>query len=607
MYLTISPGWAIKDRPEWDLASTWPYRLLIAAALLIPALLFGAIAWEDRARVLRDTEQEALQTVDIFRQHALNVFETHELIAARISEHLRGMTWDEIVGAEALHHHLKKIQEDYPQVQGIWLADPSGVVRNSSGFFPTPPVDVSDRDYFIALQTADHGTFIGHLVQGRITGKLSFSVARRRGSETGAFDGVIILTVYPQYFIDFWRKVAPDLESAAGLVRADGMILARVPDPKIRSLPKDAPLLRTIQQGNEGPFRGASPVDGIERVFGFRKVGNYPVFLSYGISIETALNRWRQDLLFYGVFLGPAALALVLIALLALRRAQREIAAVQERRRAEAQMQELRAELLHVSRLAAMGQMASVLAHELNQPLAAASNYLGAAKRLPVVDGSRATALVDKAGQQILRAGEIIRRLRDFVSKGQLTRRPEDLGPVLKESVALALMDRSHRSITVVERVDPGARFGLIDRVQIQQVLVNLIRNAAEAMEGSPRREITLATAPHEVGLIEVSVADTGSGLAADIAGRLFQPFVTAKPDGMGVGLSICRTIVEAHGGHIRAEANPEGGTVFRFTLEAAEQQPTSFDSHRAIKPRTRTGIEMEQYVRMGNVKRRAR
>jgi two-component system, LuxR family, sensor kinase FixL len=195
---------------------------------------------------------------------------------------------------------------------------------------------------------------------------------------------------------------------------------------------------------------------------------------------------------------------------------------------------------------------------------------------LPVVDGSRAMAFVDKAGQQILRAGEIIRRLRDFVADGQLTRRPEDLGPVLKEAAALALMDRSHRSITVVERVDPGARFGLMDRVQIQQVLVNLIRNAAEAMEGSPRREITLATAPHEVGLIEVSVADTGPGLPADVAGRLFEPFVTTKPDGMGVGLSICRTIIEAHGGHIRAEANPEGGMVFRFTLEASEGLPTS-------------------------------
>jgi two-component system sensor kinase FixL len=227
-------------------------------------------------------------------------------------------------------------------------------------------------------------------------------------------------------------------------------------------------------------------------------------------------------------------------------------------------------------RLAAMGQMASVLAHELNQPLAAASNYLSAAKRLPVVDGSRATALVDKASQQILRAGEIIQRLRDFVSKGKLTRRAEDLGPVLKEAVALALMGPKHRGIRVIERVEPSACSALIDRIQIQQVLVNLIRNAAEAMDGSPRREITLATAPKEPGLIEASVADTGPGMPADVVGRLFEPFVTTKPDGMGVGLSICRTIIEAHGGHIGAEANPEGGTVFRFTLEASAWEPLS-------------------------------
>ena len=388
-------------------------------------------------------------------------------------------------------------------------------------------------------------------------------MARRRESETDTFDGVIILTVYPQYFIDFWRKVAPDPESAAGLVRADGMILARVPDPKTLSLPKGSAILRAIQQGNEDPFRGVSTVDGIERLFRFRKVGRYPVFLSYGLSVQTVLNQWRKDLLFYGVFLGFAALTLALIALLALRRAQREISAVQERRRAEAQMQELRSELLHVSRLASMGQMASVLAHELNQPLAAAANYLSAAKRLPIGDGSRATALVDKAGQQILRAGEIIQRLRDFVSKGKLTRRAEDLGPVLKEAVALALMGPKHRGIRVIEHVDPRACSALIDRVQIQQVLVNLIRNAAEAMDGSPRREITLATAPKQPGLIEASVADTGPGMPADVIGRLFAPFVTTKPDGMGVGLSICRTIIEAHGGHIRTEPNPEGARFF--------------------------------------------
>ena len=146
------------------------------------------------------------------------------------------------------------------------------------------------------------------------------------------------------------------------------MILARVPDPKTLSLPKGSAILRAIQQGNEDPFRGVSTVDGIERLFRFRKVGTYPVFLSYGISIQTVLNQWQKDLLFHGVFLGFAALTLAGIALLALRRAQREISAVQERRRAEAQMQELRSELLHVSRLAAMGADGPVLAHELTSP-----------------------------------------------------------------------------------------------------------------------------------------------------------------------------------------------------------------------------------------------
>src|SRR3954454_13673370 len=236
----------------------------------------------------------------------------------------------------------------------------------------------------------------------------------------------------------------------------------------------------------------------------------------------------------------------------------------ERRRRVDAEMQARQRmfELAHVNRYSVAGELATSIAHELNQPLAAASNYLSAAKRLPVVDGSRATALVDKASQQILRAGEIIQRLRDFVSNGKLTRRAEDLGPVLKEAVALALMGPKHRGIRVIERVEPSACSALIDRIQIQQVLVNLIRNAAEAMDGSPRREITLATAPKEPGLIEASVADTGPGMPADVVGRLFEPFVTTKPDGMGVGLSICRTIIEAHGGHIGAEANPEGGTV---------------------------------------------
>ncbi len=241
---------------------------------------------------------------------------------------------------------------------------------------------------------------------------------------------------------------------------------------------------------------------------------------------------------------------------------------ITDRKQAEDQTHELRSELLHVSRLAAMGQMASVLAHELNQPLAAVTNYLSAAKRGLASSDDKVRSFLDRAGQQTLRIGDIIQRLRAFVSKGKLTRRNEDIGTVINEAIALALIDRKHRDIRVVKHIAPEGRFVLIDRIHIEQVLVNLIRNASEAMEGAPRREITLTTAPAGPGLIEVSVADTGPGIPPDVMARLFQPFVTTKDEGMGVGLSICRTIIEAHGGHIKAEASPMGGTVFRFTLE---------------------------------------
>jgi two-component system, LuxR family, sensor kinase FixL len=110
----------------------------------------------------------------------------------------------------------------------------------------------------------------------------------------------------------------------------------------------------------------------------------------------------------------------------------------------------------------------------------------------------------------------------------------------------------------------------LVDRIQIQQVLLNLLRNAIEAMRSAPRRELVISTKLTGDGLVTISVADSGSGIAPEIASRLFQPFVTTKSQGMGIGLSLCRTIIESHGGQIRAEANPTGGTIFRFTVRAA-------------------------------------
>jgi two-component system, LuxR family, sensor kinase FixL len=248
-----------------------------------------------------------------------------------------------------------------------------------------------------------------------------------------------------------------------------------------------------------------------------------------------------------------------------------------ERQRTEARLQELQTELVHISRLTAMGEMASALAHELNQPLSAIANYLKGAKRLldgRLDDDSKLICgAMDKAAEQSLRAGQIIRRLRDFVARGESERRVESINKLVEEANALALVGAKEHGVRVRLQIDPAHDLILADKVQIQQVLLNLLRNAIESVAQGERRELTVSTRPSGSGIIEVSVTDTGPGISPDIASQLFQPFITTKPQGMGVGLSISRTIIEAHGGQIWTEPNPGGGAIFRFTLRALSKE----------------------------------
>ena len=247
-----------------------------------------------------------------------------------------------------------------------------------------------------------------------------------------------------------------------------------------------------------------------------------------------------------------------------------------ERQQTEARLQELQSELVHISRLTAMGEMASTLAHELNQPLSAISNYLRGSKRLLEDNRDEKSALMrdalEKAADQALRAGQIIRRLRDFVSRGESERRMESITKLVEEASALALVGVKDRGIRVQFQFDPKVDLVLADRVQIQQVLLNLIRNAMDAMETSQARNLAISVTPIEDKLARISVADSGSGISPDIAEQLFQPFITTKRHGMGVGLSISRTIIEAHGGQIWVAANPSGGTIFHFTLAVVDE-----------------------------------
>lgn len=247
-----------------------------------------------------------------------------------------------------------------------------------------------------------------------------------------------------------------------------------------------------------------------------------------------------------------------------------------ERQRTLLRLQDLQSELAHVGRVSEMGTLASSLAHELNQPLTAVASYCEGARELLEQDPDEqalamAREALDEAAQQAVRAGQIVRRLRDFMSNGEMEQRVESLQRLINEANALALVGSREHGIDVQLSLDPAADKVCVDRIQIQQVLVNLIRNAIDAMIDAPQRCLSVRTSLRGAGLVEVTVEDTGAGISETVAPQLFQPFVTSKENGMGIGLSICRTIVEAHGGRVWFKPREGGGTAFHFTIRSGE------------------------------------
>ncbi len=248
---------------------------------------------------------------------------------------------------------------------------------------------------------------------------------------------------------------------------------------------------------------------------------------------------------------------------------------ITDRKRSEEQLKHAQAELIHNSRLSAMGTMAATLAHELAQPMTSATNSIEAGRKLlRKLDDPRtreARQALSLAADAVQRAGDLIRRLRAFVAHGRVEAQTHDLASIIADASVLMFPQAQRRGVEIEFKLDPRARWVTADAVQIQQVLINLLRNAVEAIGDAAERRIIVTTSAISADAVEIAVEDSGPGLDAVTAEAIFAPFHSGKAEGLGVGLSICRTIVEAHGGEIEAGAGSDGAR-FRFTLPRASE-----------------------------------
>jgi two-component system, LuxR family, sensor kinase FixL len=242
-----------------------------------------------------------------------------------------------------------------------------------------------------------------------------------------------------------------------------------------------------------------------------------------------------------------------------------------ERQDVEQRLHELQEELIHASRLASLGEISSMIAHEANQPLSAAGTYLEVAKELLASPDeklkARGTQVLDQVGAQIRRVGDTVRRIREFAKKKPPELSLENINRVIEEANAIAAVGSRDKSVRTTFDLSPSLPEVNADRIQIQQVVMNLVRNSIDAMTGWPKRDLILRTGLKEANYVEVAVIDTGPGVSENVRSSLFTPFMSTKAQGTGLGLAICKTIIEAHGGNLWYEETPSGGATFKFTL----------------------------------------
>jgi signal transduction histidine kinase/ActR/RegA family two-component response regulator len=568
------------------LASLRIHRLLIAGCVILPAGLFLLAAVSSRTDALREGRETVMRTADVLEEHASKVFETEELVLERADAFSRKLTWDEIAMPRTTHF-LRRLKAPLDQTVAIWIADANGDLR--AGSLPWSPGDsVGERDFFKVQRDRDAGTYISPPFRGRATDRTSFAVSRRRTTADGHFDGTVHIAANPAYFVRFFEQAAPNLPYAATLVRVDGVILARKPEAPVgASVAPDSALMRAASENpDRGSYLTRSVIDNVERFYTYRKVGGYPLYVTFGVAPADMLGRWRHNLVVFGAAATVAAMMLGLVSYLALRAVKTERtltgrlqAAAGEVRREVALREEAEQHARHAVKMEAIGQLTGSIAHDFNNLLMAMLGSLEILRgRLPS-DDARSRKLLDTALRGVERGTALTQRLLAFGRRQTL--RPE---PVVLQALVRGMSDLLTSSVgagvKIVTDFHASSAPVLVDANQLELALLNLAGNARDAMDGAGVLRITGreeqadfgTSGEHPTGFGVLSVTDTGAGMDEEMLARAAEPFFTTKPigAGTGLGLSMVHGLAAQSGGKLVLRSVLGRGTTAELWLPLA-------------------------------------
>jgi two-component system NtrC family sensor kinase len=561
-------------------------RLLFVAGVLLPLVIFVFASYANY-RVLEDeAHRRASRGADVAREHALRAFAVYELILDQIRRSAAGRRWPELANARDVHDALWALDERSEETSSAFAMSPDGTQWISSRRFPMPHIDGSDREFFRHFRDGGAGVVVSGAMKGRLAGDDFFAVARElRPGEP--FDGVAAVSVRIDYFHEVYEKLIEGPEDVVSMVRSDGALLARFPRAFEVGyvFPPTAGLMGAIRQADQGFFPAQARLDGIDRIYAYRKVGPYPVYVAYGLSRSAIWGPWRQNVALFGVVTAIVIALLAFATRQAAERARREREAIEQWARELERRQSAEQALRGAQRLEALGKLTGGVAHDFNNVLQVLKANVEVLRRTGSAPGET-VAGIERAAE---RGTRLTRQLLAFSRQQTLAPERIAVAPFI-EGLALMLRQSVGSQARVEAHVADRTPDIVADPHELELAILNLAMNARDALPDGGTFTVEVADgagADRPAGLREdrdyvlFTCRDTGTGMPPEVAERIFEPFFTTKPEGRGTGLGLAQVygFVTQSGGTVTVESVVGTGTEFVLWLPAADARTPAADA----------------------------